>query len=144
MRTNINLSNLKNESENGKEKNIEVKPATQITANIATRFQLSEAISVAQQVNEKIWTAEQASRLSGLLNRSVLRANSNAIYLPTDVTVEGGVVSAEGTPMKIVFRNRQGVTLNTISAEQPLALTEVSRISITGSNAVQDVSATVT
>jgi len=108
------------------------------------RITLSEAMSVARQVNELMWTSEQASRLSGLLNRSILRVNSNSIYLPTDVTVEGGIVAAGGASLKIVFHNLQGGVAAIVSADRPLAMTEISAIGITGSSPDKAVSATVT
>jgi hypothetical protein len=115
-----------------------------MAANASTRVSLTAALPVVQQVNDWLWTAEQIARLSGLLNLSVLRPSSNAIYLPTDVTVDGGMVSAGGTPMKIVFHTHQGATLNTIPTARPLAMSEVSRIGITGSSTERDISAVVT
>ncbi|TWI04533.1 hypothetical protein IP90_00666 [Luteimonas cucumeris] len=105
---------------------------------------LSDALPVLQQVNDQLWSAEQTSRLSGLLNRTVLRADSNAMYLPTDVIVEGGAVAAGGTPLKILFHTHQGATLGNVGAANPVALSEVARISISGSSSERDLSATVT
>ena len=113
-----------------------------VAANAGVR--LSDALPIVQQVNDHLWTPEQTSRLSGLLNLSVLRPGSNAIYLPTDVTVEGGVVSADGALMKSVFHTHQGATVSAISAEHPLAMSEVSLIGITGSSPERDISAIVT
>lgn len=107
-------------------------------------LRLSEALPVVQQVNDQLWTAEQASRLSGLLSRTVLRADSNAIYLPTDVMVEGGIVSTGGTPMNILFHTRQGAVVSDVSADHPLAMSEVDRIGISGSSSERDISASVT
>lgn len=113
-------------------------------ANVTSRVRLSDALPILQQVNDHLWTSDQAGRLSGLLNRSVLRGDSNSIYLPTDVSVEGGAVSAGGTPMKIVFHTQHGATVTAVSADHPLAMSEVSKIGITGSSSERDVSAVVT
>lgn len=123
---------------------IAAQPMMLMAANPNTNVRLLDALPIMQQVNDHLWTMEQTSRLSGLLNLAVLRADSNAIYLPTDVTVEGGVVSAGGAPMKSVFHTQEGTTVNTVSAEHPLAMSEVSRIGITGSSTERDISATVT
>lgn len=112
--------------------------------NINSTVRLSSALSVVQQVNDQLWTMDQTARLSGLLNRSVLRANSNAIYLPTDVTVEGGVTASGGTPMEIIFYTQQGTAISKVSPERPLAMSEVSRISISGSSSEKDISVNVT
>ena len=105
---------------------------------------LSDALPILQQVNDRLWTSEQTARLSGLMNRPLLRADSNAIFLPTDVTVEGGIVTASGVQMRIVFHTQSGETISTINAAQPLAMSAVSRIGIFGSHPDRDVSATVT
>ncbi len=112
--------------------------------NVNSTVRLSSALSVVQQVNDQLWTMDQTARLSGLLNRSVLRANSNAIYLPTDVTVEGGVTASGGTPMKIIFYTQQGTAISEVSPERPLTMSEVSRISISGSSSEKDISVNVT
>ncbi len=108
------------------------------------RYRASDVLPLFQQVNDRLWSADQSARISGLLNRSVLRPDTSSIYLPTDVAIEGGVVSAGGTPMKIVFRNLTGTAVGAVGAEHPLALSEVSRIGLSGSSSERDVSATVT
>lgn len=119
--------------------------AMMLTAtNMSSAVRLPSALSVVQQVNDQLWTVDQTARLSGLLNRAILRANSNAIYLPTDVTVEGGVTASGGTPMKIIFYTQQGAAISEVSPERPLAMSEVSRISISGSSSEKDVSVNVT
>jgi hypothetical protein len=123
---------------------VTVQPMMLNTTNQFTNIRLSDALPIVQQVNDHLWTIDQTARLSGMLNRSVLRADSNAIYLPTDVTVEGSVVSSGGTPMKIVFHTQQGTTVNTVSAEHPLAMSEVKSIGVAGSSTERDISATVT
>ncbi len=119
-------------------------PMTLMSADFNPNVRLSDALSAVQQINDRLWTKEQVSRLSGLLNFSVLRANSNAIYLPTDVTVEGGAVSSGGTPMKIVFHTHQGATVEIVSSDSPLALSEVSRVGIVGASPERNISAIVT
>ncbi|BBH18671.1 hypothetical protein Back11_00160 [Paenibacillus baekrokdamisoli] len=114
------------------------------TTGQSTNIRLSDALPIVQQVNDHLWSIDQTARLSGLLNRSVLRSDSNAIYLPTDVTVEGGVVSTGGTPMKILFHTQQNTTVDTVSAEHPLAMSEVKSIGIIGSSKEREISATLT
>ncbi|WP_339373171.1 hypothetical protein, partial [Paenibacillus elgii] len=46
--------------------------------------------------------------------------------------------------MQIVFHTQQGTTVTAVSADNPLAMTEVSRIGITGSSAERDLAVTVT
>lgn len=104
----------------------------------------ARAIPPKQQANEKLWTAEQVMRLSGLLNRALLRAGSNAIYLPTDVTIEGVTVAADGVAMTVTFHTSAGAAVTDVGPDNPLALAEVARITLTGSSPAREVSATLT
>ncbi len=87
-----------------------------------------------QRINDYLWTSDQAARLSGLLDLAVLRADSLAMYLPTDVTIENGTVSYGEDALQIAFHTRQGTTVRTVGPSRPLPMSDVSRIGITGSN----------
>jgi hypothetical protein len=114
------------------------------TPPVVMRPRAATVLPVMQELNSRLWTVDQAARLSGLLNRPVLRADSASVFLPTDVTVEGGVVAAGDTPIRIVFHTQEGGTTDDVSGEKPLAMSEVTRIALVGSSAERDVSADVT
>jgi hypothetical protein len=97
-----------------------------------------------RQVNDGLWTVEQTARLSSLLSRSILRLDSTSIFVPTDVSIEGVVVGAGGAPISANFHLRGGQTDTSISPSDPLAMSDVERISLSGSASDRDVSATVT
>lgn len=121
-----------------------VQPIARMALAPAASFRVSQALPIVQQVNDQLWSVDQSARLSGLLNRAVLRADSNAIFLPTDVLVEGGLVSAGGAPLRLVFHTHQGGTVTAVSADHPLALSDVSRIALAGGSAERELSAAVT
>jgi hypothetical protein len=104
-------------------------------------FSTVAALSAVRQINTQLWTTEQASRLSGLLNFNVFRSTSSNLHLPTDVTVEGATVQADGAAVKPVFHDLQGRIMTAPSAETPLAMTNVGRISLSGSDSAKDVTA---
>jgi hypothetical protein len=106
-------------------------------------LQLNPTVSVAAQLNDKLWSVDQVARLSGFLNLSVLRPNSSAVYLPNDVLVENAVVVASGLSLTAVLHARDGSVL-TASPSAPVALSLVGAIGVTGSNSGGEVSATVT
>ena len=84
-------------------------PASAPSAMSAAQFLSSAgALSLVQQVNDRIWSAEQGVRLAGLLNLGVLRRTSTSMFLPTDVLVEGAMVNAEGASIRPVFRDLSG------------------------------------
>lgn len=114
-----------------------------IAAGAGVRVSTATAIPLIQQVNDGLWTSAQAARLSSLLSRSVLRPGSTAIHLPTDVVVEGVTVNAGGAPVTPVFHMHGGSTDTSVSANDPLALRDVVRISLRGSSPERDVSVTV-
>jgi hypothetical protein len=123
-------------------------PAPAVGAEVAALqirkgFSTAAALSVVQNINEQLWTGNQASRLAGLLNLSVLRPTSSSLFLPTDVLVEDASVDAEGTAVKVIFRNVQGNIISSISRETPVSMKDVGRISLSGSNASKDIQADV-
>jgi len=98
---------------------------------------------VLQQANALLWSSDQVSRLSNLLGSAALRPESNAIFLPTDVTVEAAVATGSDKPLTVMFCRRPGGSTSTVSAEAPIAMTDISRIALEGSSD-RDVSATIT
>lgn len=118
--------------------------AQQIATGAGMRASAANALPLVQRVNDGLWTSAQAARLSSLLNRSILRRDSTSIFLPTDVSVEGVVVSAGGAPITVTFHLRGGGADTSVSASDPLAMTDVVRIGLSGSAPDRDVSATVT
>lgn len=103
----------------------------------ATRIPLSVATPLAAQISEKLWSTDQVARLSSLLDRAVLQRGSSALYVPTDVAIEG--VAVTGGSVSVVFTTKSGGRVTTVSPSQPLQLAEVSRISISGSRADADI-----
>lgn len=101
------------------------------------------------QVNDRLWTRNQASRLAGLLEEAVLRADSNSLFLPTDCWIEEiSAVSGELFYYPAIHL-RGGRIVTAIDPVNPIALSEVAQIGLTrgftGSGTVEDsVTATMT
>ncbi|GFN30044.1 hypothetical protein [Paenibacillus xylaniclasticus] len=106
-------------------------------------FSLSHTLPVFQQVNDALWTIEHSARVSRLLNRAILRSNSASTYLPTDVTIEGVVVNAGGTPLAPVFHTLSGKAVTTVDSAHPLDMSDVSQIGVIGSSPEADLSVRV-
>jgi len=112
-------------------------PAAALTAvaeSAVIRVRAATAIPIVQRVNDQLWSAGQSARLSGLLNRAVLRQDSASIYLPIDVSIESVLVDAGGAPVTVVFGLRGGGVDTSVSATDPLPLNDVTRIALTGSS----------
>lgn len=109
----------------------------------AKRVSASVFVPAVQAMNDKLWVGEQVSRIGNLLDRVVLRADSSAMYLPTDLLVEDAVVSG-ASGMKAVFYRRSGGKTDAPSAAAPLPITDIERIAVGGSNGDSQVSASVT
>ncbi len=109
----------------------------------ARRVSASVFVPAVQAMNDRLWVGEQVSRIGNLLDRVVLRADSSAMYLPTDLLVEDAVVSG-AAGMKAVFYKRSGGKTDALSAAAPLPITDIDRIAIGGSNGDSQASAAVT
>jgi hypothetical protein len=120
-----------------------IAPLAEETPVAATTLQFSAKTPVSQRANALMWSSEQVSRISNLLGSVALRPQSNAIYLPTDVTLEAAMVTGSDKPLTIMFYRRQGGNTSTVSAEAPIAMTDISRIALEGSSD-RDISATIT
>ena len=115
-----------------------------VAESAVIRVRAATAIPIVQRVNDQLWSAGQSARLSGLLNRAVLRQDSASIYLPTDVSIEGVLVDAGGAPVTVVFGLRGGGVDTSVSAADPLPLNDVTRIALTGSSPERDATVRVT
>ncbi len=96
-----------------------------------------------QVMADKLWVGDQVARIGNLLDTIVLRPGSSAIYLPTDLRVEDAVVSGAGG-LKAVFYRRSGVRVDDASPSAPIAITDIERIAISGSDPDRQASAAIT
>jgi len=108
------------------------------------RIRASAMIPLVQSVNDELWTNGQATRLSSLVGRAILRPDSTSVFLPTDVVIEGARVSAGGAPVSPVFSLRSGAEDVAVSASDPLSISEVKSIGLRGSSPERDAVATLT
>ena len=69
-----------------------------------------------------------------------MRRGSQSLFVPADVRVEEGAVQSTVRAIKLVFVLRNGTRIADLSAS--IALAEVDRIAITGSDPAADVAAT--
>jgi hypothetical protein len=88
-----------------------------------------------------LWDELQATRMSKLLGQAVIRADSTSLYLPTDVSIERAFVDAGGTVVRPVFTFQSGATDTTVSATDPIALSDVTKIDLRGASPEGDVEA---
>lgn len=89
-------------------------------------------------VAENLWGA--ASKLSAFFKTPTVRRNSQSLFVPSDVRVEEGAIQSTARALKLVFILRDGTRIVDLSAS--IALAEVDRIAISGSDAAADVAAT--
>lgn len=118
-----------------------VNPGTSIPN---ARIRTSAMIPLVQSVNDELWTAGQAARISSLIGRALLRQDSTSVFLPTDVTIEGAIVAAGGAPVSTVFGLRSGASDTSVSTADPMSITEITTIALRGSSPERDVVATLT
>jgi hypothetical protein len=97
--------------------------------------------SAAQKANEELWDAAQAARVSNLLGQAVLRAESTSLYLPTDVIIERAYVDAGGTVVTAVFTLQSGAVDTAVHQDDPIGLSDVTRIDLRGASPEGDVEA---
>jgi hypothetical protein len=90
-------------------------------------------------VAEGLWE-HAASRLSAFFGAATVRRGSQSLFVPSDVRVEEGAVQSPVRAIKLVFVLRDGTRIADLSAS--VALSEVDRIAIAGSDAAADVAAT--
>lgn len=114
------------------------------TAIPNARIRAAAMIPLVQSVNDELWSAGQAARISSLIGRALLRRDSTSVFLPTDVTIEGAMVAAGGAPVSAVFGLRSGASDTSVSTADPLSITEVTTIALRGSSPEREVVATLT
>jgi hypothetical protein len=120
----------------------DTKPVRSKAQGRALKIQVSDIRPAIEVANEHLWAGAQISRLANLLDRVVLRPDSSAMFLPTDVFVEKAVVSGNGN-LKVVFYKRTGARVEG-TPPAAIALADLSRIAVRGSDAKNEVSASIT
>ncbi len=90
-------------------------------------------------VADTLWE-HAASRLSSFFGTSTVRRGSQSLFVPSDVRIEEGAVQSPVRAIKLVFVRRDGTRISDLSAS--VALADVDRIAIVGSDPVADVAAT--
>ena len=94
---------------------------------------------VVDDVADSLWE-NAASKLSSFFGTSTVRRGSQSLFVPSDVRVEEGAVQSTSRAIKLVFVLRDGTRITDLSAS--VALAEVDRIAIVGSDPAADVAAT--
>jgi len=90
-------------------------------------------------VADTLWE-HAASRLSSFFGTSTVRRGSQSLFVPSDVRIEEGAVQSPVRAIKLVFVLRDGTRITDLSAS--VALADVDRIAIVGSDPVADAAAT--
>ncbi|MBK6539022.1 MAG: hypothetical protein IPG09_15060 [Ignavibacteria bacterium] len=93
-------------------------------------------------MKDQLWEREQISRLTSLLNLSVLHTSSSS-FLPNDVLIEDATVDAEGTQVNTIFKDSKNKVIENPSADSPIQMNNVGRIGLSGSNPKKDITAEV-
>jgi hypothetical protein len=89
-------------------------------------------------VADTLWTA--ASKLSSFFGTRTVRRGSQSLFVPSDVRIEEGAVQSPVRALKLAFVLRDGTHIVDLSSS--IAMSEVDRIAIVGSNPAADVAAT--
>ena len=132
------------DSNAGDAKKADAAAPASVSQSISTKaLSMANIVPAITLMNEKLWSGEQISRLGNLLDRMVLRNDSSAIYLPSDVLVDTVTVSGD-TALGFVLYTRSGARITTINAGQSVAVIDIARIAVSGSNASEEVSAHIT
>jgi hypothetical protein len=90
-------------------------------------------------VADSLWE-NAASKLSAFFGTSTVRRGSQSLFVPSDVRVEEGAVQSPVRTVKMVFVLRDGTRITDLSTS--VALSEVDRIALSGSDPAADVAAT--
>ncbi|MCB1934120.1 MAG: hypothetical protein KDI45_16850, partial [Candidatus Accumulibacter sp.] len=91
------------------------------------------------EVADSLWE-NAASKLSAFFGTATVRRGSQSLFVPSDVRVEEGAVQSPVRAIKLVFVLRDGTRIADLSAS--IALAEVDRIAVAGSDPAADVAAT--
>jgi hypothetical protein len=109
-----------------------------------TAFTINASLPLYQQINDALWSIEQSARISRLVNRPILRADSASMFLPTDVMIEGIIVSSGSVTIQFVLYTLSGTKVTTVDAAHPVLMSNISRLALIGSSADFDLPVTVT
>jgi hypothetical protein len=90
-------------------------------------------------VADDLWQ-NAASKLSAFFGTATVRRGSQSLFVPSDVRVEEGAVQSTNRTLKLVFILRNGTRVIDLGAS--IALADVDRIAVLGSDAAADVAAT--
>lgn len=90
-------------------------------------------------VADDLWV-NAASKLSAFFGTPTVRRGSQSLFVPSDVRVEEGAVQSTSRALKLVFILRNGTRIVDLNAS--IALADVDRIAVLGSEAAADVAAT--
>lgn len=93
----------------------------------------------ADDVADNLWENASA-KLSAFFGTSTVRRGSQSLFVPSDVRVEEGAVQSPVRAIKLVFILRDGTRIVDLKAS--IALADVARIAIVGSDPAADVAAT--
>lgn len=106
------------------------------------RMNRAAALTTAtDKATEELWDAAQAARVSNLLGQATLRAESTSLYLPTDVSIERAYVDAGGTVVTAAFTLQSGAVETAVHQDDPIGLSDVTRIDLRGASPDGDVEA---
>lgn len=140
---NLKANTLKSNSTNDDNQSNQLIINTNINA-ASQILQINSSYQALQLVNHQLWKTDQVSRLSNLLNLPVLRKDSTAIHLPSDVTVVDCTADGGNVALDVIFHMRQGESVEGNKKNLSLRLSEVRSIAVRGSDKEQDITATVT
>lgn len=90
-------------------------------------------------VADTLWDTA-ASKLSSFFKTSSVRRGSQSLFVPSDVRIEEGAVQSPVRAIKLAFFLRDGTRIVDLSSS--IAMSEVDRIAIAGSDPAADVAAT--
>lgn len=90
-------------------------------------------------VADTLWETA-ASKLSSFFGTSTVRRGSQSLFVPSDVRIEEGAVQSTVRAIKLAFILRDGTRIVDLSSG--IAMSEVDRIAIVGSDPAADVAAT--
>jgi hypothetical protein len=90
-------------------------------------------------ITNNLWE-NAISKLSSFFGTSTVRRGSQSLFVPSDVRIEEGAVQSPVLAIKLVFVLRDGTRIVDLSTS--VALADVDRIAISGSDPAADVSAT--
>ena len=91
------------------------------------------------QLKDILWNRSgQISQLTGILNRAILRDNSESLFPPTDTIIEGVTIDADGATVTPLFQTIGG-SRDSVSVDKPLPMINVTSINVRGSDPNKDV-----